>query len=110
MMPLASPTQFDVMPTRSCFSKMTEARSFHDLMPPWFLEPQEHRDGEECLGSMTNTGAEWLRQVAAGKPEQPPLMVIMATMFVLLAVNEQTGVTHEQTCGKLELDGYGGSY
>jgi hypothetical protein len=41
-----------------------------DMMARWYLEAaqaQQHGDGES-LGPMTNIGAEWLRQVAAGNP------------------------------------------
>jgi hypothetical protein len=44
-----------------------------DMMARWYLEvaqAQEHGGGQggERLGPMTNIGAEWLRQVAAGNP------------------------------------------
>jgi hypothetical protein len=36
---------------------------------------QQHEGGEQSLGLLTNIGAEWLRQVVAGNPEQPPSVV-----------------------------------
>jgi hypothetical protein len=42
-----------------------------DMMSRWYLEAaqaQGREDGGESLGPMTNIGAEWLRQVAAGNP------------------------------------------
>jgi hypothetical protein len=49
-----------------------------DMMARWYLEAAQaqqqqhegggHQPGEECLGPMTNIGAEWLRQVEAGNP------------------------------------------
>jgi hypothetical protein len=46
-----------------------------DMMARWYSEVAQSREreggqghGEESLGPMTNIGAEWLRQVAAGNP------------------------------------------
>jgi hypothetical protein len=46
-----------------------------DMMARWYLEVAQAQEkqggqghGEESLGPMTNIGAEWLRQVAAGNP------------------------------------------
>jgi hypothetical protein len=128
-----------------------------DMMARWYLEAsqsQQREGGEqrlESLGPMTNIGAEWLRQVAAGNPNPSNLLQVdkngkyvganidgklvpheelshlhrdrhcqvcriatvklcsqcSITYYCSVGCQQADWRTHEQTCGKLELDSHG---
>jgi hypothetical protein len=132
-----------------------------DMMSRWYLEvaqaQQQHgggggqEHGDESLGPMTNIGAEWLRQVAAGNPCPSNLLQVdkngkyvgaqvdgklmpheelshvhrdrrcqvcrtptiklcskcSIAYYCSIACQRADWRTHEQSCGKVELDSQG---